>query len=90
MSKELFVRAEEVAGVLGISKPYAYKLVREMNEELKQKGFLTIPGRVSRRYFEQELLRGKVLWTAGKSVRREQNASIQRQGQRHMVCVLLL
>ena len=39
MSKELFVRAEEVAGVLGISKPYAYKLVREMNEELKQKGF---------------------------------------------------
>ena len=53
-SKELFVRAEEVAGALGISKPYAYKLVREMNEELKQKGFLTIPGRVSRRYFEEK------------------------------------
>ena len=42
MSKELFVRAEEVAGALGISKPYAYKLVREMNEELKQKGLLTM------------------------------------------------
>ena len=54
MSKELFVRAEEVDGALGISKPYAYKLVREMNEELKQKGFLTIPGRVSRRYFEEK------------------------------------
>ena len=54
LSKELFVRAEEVAGALGISKPYAYKLVREMNEELKQKGFLTIPGRVSRRYFEEK------------------------------------
>ena len=39
MEKELFVRAEEVARELGISKPYAYKLVREMNEELKQKGF---------------------------------------------------
>ena len=38
MKKELFVRAEEVAGELGISKPYAYKLVREMNEELKQQG----------------------------------------------------
>ena len=46
--------SEEVAGVLGISKPYAYKLVREMNEELKQKGFLTIPGRVSRNYFEEK------------------------------------
>ena len=54
MSKELFVRAEEVAGALGISKPYAYKLVREMNEEPKKKGFLTIPGRVSRRYFEEK------------------------------------
>ena len=54
MSKELFVRAEEVAGALGISKPYAYKLVRAMNEEQKQKGFLTIPGRVSRNYFEEK------------------------------------
>ncbi len=54
MSKDLFVRAEEVAGALGISKPYAYKLVRKMNEELTQKGFLTIPGRVSRRFFEEK------------------------------------
>ena len=45
MEKELFVRAEEVARELGISKPYAYKLVREMNEELKKKGFLTRSGR---------------------------------------------
>ena len=48
------MRAEEVARELGISKPYAYKLVRERNEELKKKGFLTIPGRVSRRYFEEK------------------------------------
>ena len=54
MSKELFVKAEEVARELGISKPYAYKLVREMNEELKEKGFITISGRVSWRYFEEK------------------------------------
>lgn len=54
MSKELFVKAEEMAEALGVSKPYAYKLMREMNSELKQKGFLTIPGRVSRRYFEEK------------------------------------
>mgnify|MGYP002892238298 CR=1 FL=1 len=42
MSKELFVKAEEVARELGISKPYAYKLVREMNEELKEKGLSLI------------------------------------------------
>ena len=54
MEKELFVRAEEVARELGISKPYAYKLVREMNEELKKKGFLKMPGRVSWGYFEEK------------------------------------
>lgn len=54
MKKELFVKAEEIAEELGVSKPYAYKLVREMNEELKKKGFLIIAGRVSRRYFEEK------------------------------------
>ena len=54
MAGQMFLRVEEVAEELGISKPYAYKLVREMNEELKKKGFLTIPGRVSRRYFEEK------------------------------------
>ena len=54
MKKELFVKVEEIAEELGVSKPYAYKLVRETNEELKKKGFLTIAGRVSRRYFEEK------------------------------------
>ena len=54
MAGQIFMRADEVAAALGVSKPYAYKLVREMNEELKQKGFITIPGRVSRRYFEEK------------------------------------
>ena len=54
MNQQPFIHAAEVAAALGVSKPYAYKLVREMNEELRQKGFLTIPGRVSRRYFEKK------------------------------------
>lgn len=38
-----FLRAEEVAQELSVSKPYAYKLIRQLNEELKSKGFITIP-----------------------------------------------
>lgn len=53
MKKELFVKAEEIAEELCVFEPYAYKLAREMNEELKKKGFLTIAGRVSRRSFEE-------------------------------------
>ena len=41
---------------LGSSKPFAYKLVRQMNEELEAKGFITIAGRVSRKYYEEKIL----------------------------------
>ena len=53
MSKA-FIKVEEVAQVLGVSKSYAYKIVREMNNELKLRGFLTIAGRVSKQYFEEK------------------------------------
>ena len=48
-----FIRAEEVAKELDVSKPYAYKLIRQLNEELKNKGFITISGRVNRQYFHE-------------------------------------
>lgn len=54
MSQKMFISAEEMAMELGISKSFAYKLMREMNEELQKKGYLTIAGRVSRKYFEEK------------------------------------
>jgi transposase len=55
MSITLFIRAEEIAEELGVSKPYAYKLVRKLNEELSKKGFITISGRVSRAYYKEKV-----------------------------------
>lgn len=55
MSNQTFIHASEVAAVLGVSKPYAYKVVRQLNKELKEKGFLTISGKVNRRYFEERV-----------------------------------
>ena len=49
------IRADGVARELNISKPYAYKLIRKLNEELKAKGFITIAGRVNRQYFYERL-----------------------------------
>ena len=63
-----FIRADEVASELGVSKPYAYKLIRQLNEELKDKGFITIAGRVNRQYFNERL------YGAGKDVNK--NAGI--------------
>ena len=45
-----FIRAGDVAQELNVSKLYAYKLIRKLNEELKAQGFITIAGRVNRRY----------------------------------------
>ena len=53
--KNRFICAEEVAQELSVSKPYAYKLIRKLNEELKAQGFITIAGRVNRQYFYERL-----------------------------------
>ena len=50
-----FIKADEVAKELEVSKPYAYKIIRQLNEELKAKGFITISGRVNRQYFNERL-----------------------------------
>ena len=50
-----FICAEEVAQELNVSKPYAYKLIKRLNDELKEKGFITISGRVNRQYFNERL-----------------------------------
>ena len=55
MKKQVFIHAKEVAVKLGISEAHAYKLVRDMNKELSKKGFITISGRVSRKYLHERL-----------------------------------
>ena len=55
MGKTLFIKAEEVAKEMEISKALAYRLIRTWNEELAAKGFTTVPGRVSRKYFRERI-----------------------------------
>ena len=50
-SGKMFMRAEEVANVLDVSVPYAYKLIRKLNQELKDRGCMVIAGRGDRKYF---------------------------------------
>ena len=53
-----FMRVEDVAKELGVSKSYAYKIVQRLNGELKEKGYLTISGRVNRKYFMEKFCYG--------------------------------
>ena len=38
---------------MGVSSGHAYKLIREMNAELKKQGYLTIAGKLPRAYLEK-------------------------------------
>ena len=49
---EKFLKVEDIMGILGISKSVAYKLMRELNDEMVKKGYIAIRGRVNRKYFE--------------------------------------
>jgi predicted transcriptional regulator len=50
-----FMRVEEVADELGVSVSYAYKVIQRLNNELKEQGFVTIAGRISRQYFNERV-----------------------------------
>ena len=43
MSNAVFIRAEELAQELEISKAKAYKMIRQWNEELRAKGYASTP-----------------------------------------------
>ena len=58
MEDKRFLNVNDVAAYMGISIPMAYKIIRRMNDELAAQGYITIAGRVSRRYFEQKTYGG--------------------------------
>lgn len=54
-NRNMFVTAEDVQGILGVSKGYAYKVIRGLNDELKAQGFRVISGKVPTQYFEEKI-----------------------------------
>ncbi len=58
MANTTFLRVDDVAEILKISKSYAYKIVQKLNAELKEKGFVTISGRINKQYFLEKTCYG--------------------------------
>lgn len=52
MEKTL-INSEELAEMLGIAKSTAGKYVTKLNEELEDKGYLTIKGYIPKRYVKE-------------------------------------
>lgn len=59
MSESTFLKAPEIASIMEVSIPYAYKIIRNLNNELQQQGYLTVHGKVSRKFFESRYYSGQ-------------------------------
>lgn len=58
MENKRFLTARDVALYMGISVPMAYKIIRRLNDELVEMGYIIVSGRISRTYFEQKVYGG--------------------------------
>ncbi|MCM1488907.1 MAG: LysR family transcriptional regulator [Firmicutes bacterium] len=54
-----FIGATEAAEIMSVSRSTAYRIIKRLNDELDRKGYITIAGKVSRKYFLERLYGGE-------------------------------
>lgn len=55
MSDEKFYTAEDVAKIMNVSTVTGYRIIKRLNNELKEKGYITVAGKISKRYFNEKV-----------------------------------
>lgn len=56
MSNNLFLTVRDIMDLLGIKETKAYDIIKTLNSELNDHGYMTVTGKVNRAYFEQRFL----------------------------------
>ena len=59
MKETIFMTAQEVADLLGVSKGLAYRIIKDMNKQLQNEGYITISGKINRKYFNEKIYEGR-------------------------------
>ena len=54
MTKQVLT-AKDISEICGISESKSYQIIRQLNEELDKKGYLTFRGRVSSAFFYEKM-----------------------------------
>jgi hypothetical protein len=49
-----YYTVKDIQRILGISSSKAYSVIRGLNNELKAKGYITIAGKVSKKFFNEK------------------------------------
>ena len=50
----VFYTADDISAILTVSKPTAYRIIKRLNDELTNKGFIVVSGRVPKKYFNEK------------------------------------
>ena len=54
-NENLFIGATEVGKLLGVCRSKAYKVIQQLNDELKTQGYIIIQGKTHRAYFLEKI-----------------------------------
>ena len=79
---QYMMSADDVAKELDCSKSYAYKLVKAMNKELAEQGYITMAGRIPRAYWAKKMFG----YELARTKRGEERNGLQRKRHEEMDC----
>lgn len=52
-SRNIFYYVDDVMDLLGVSRSKAYKIIQDLNAELKDSGYIGVSGRVPKKFFNE-------------------------------------
>lgn len=53
--QDYYINAKQVQSICGVSETKSYLIIKKLNDELKEQGFITIRGKVLRSYFNKRI-----------------------------------
>ena len=56
MTDKMFMEVQDVTEMLNVSEGKAYEIIRMLNAELKEKGYIVVRGKVNTKYFFKKLI----------------------------------
>ncbi len=59
MNKNYMMTAQDVVDMLGVSKGHAYKIIRQLNRELEDSGYIVVSGKIPRAYWDKKFYGGQ-------------------------------
>ena len=56
MTDKMFMEVHDVTEMINVSEGKAYEIIRMLNAELKEKGYIVVRGKVNTKYFFKKLI----------------------------------